>query len=82
MLNPRLSSLPEYPFERLRDLLDGIEPPAGAAPIVMSVGEPRHPPPAMIAEAFAAHAELWGRYPPGDGTPEFRAAVARWLTRR
>ena len=29
MLNPRLSVLPEYPFDRLRALLDGIEPPGG-----------------------------------------------------
>ncbi len=82
MLNPRLSVLPEYPFDRLRALLDGIEPPGGSEPVVMSVGEPRHAPPSMIAEVFAASAPLWGRYPPGDGTPEFRAAVARWLSRR
>lgn len=82
MLNPRLSTLPEYPFQRLRDLLDPIDPPAGIEPLVLSIGEPRHPPPAMIAEIFAASADLWGRYPPGDGTPEFRAAVAAWLTGR
>ncbi len=82
MLNPRLSVLPEYPFDRLRALLDGIEPPGGSEPVVMSVGEPRHAPPPVIAEVFADSASLWGRYPPGDGTPEFRAAVARWLSRR
>ncbi len=81
MLNPRLESLPEYPFERLRGLLDGVRPPADTEPIVMSVGEPRHPPPAMIARVFADSTDLWGRYPPGDGTPEFRAAVARWSGR-
>lgn len=36
----------------------------------------------MIAKIFTTSAPLWGRYPPGDGTPEFRAAVARWLSRR
>jgi len=82
MLNPRVSDLPEYPFDRLRTLLDGVRPPTGIKPLVLSVGEPRHAPPAMIAEAFAENAGLWGRYPPGDGTPEFRAAVAGWLTRR
>lgn len=29
MLNPRLSVLPEYTFDRLRALLDGIEPLGG-----------------------------------------------------
>ena len=82
MLNPRVSDLPDYPFDRLRTLLDGVEPPAGMKPLVLSVGEPRHSPPAMIAETLAENAGLWGRYPPGDGTPEFRAAVADWLIRR
>ena len=31
---------------------------------------------------MAAHAHLWNRYPPVNGTPEFRAAAAGWLTRR
>ncbi|MAF96186.1 MAG: aspartate aminotransferase [Rhodospirillaceae bacterium] len=82
MLNPRLSTLPEYPFQRLRELLDPIDPPAAIEPLVLSIGEPRHPPPPMIAEIFAASADLWGRYPPGDGTPEFRAATAAWLAAR
>lgn len=82
MLNPRLSTLPEYPFERLRGLLDGIPLPDGVEPTVLSIGEPRHRPPDIIARTVAETADLWGRYPPGDGTPEFRAAVQGWLTRR
>jgi succinyldiaminopimelate transaminase len=82
MLNPRVSVLPDYPFDRLRILLDGVTPPAGLEPMVLSVGEPRHMPPTIIAETLASHAGLWGRYPPSDGTPEFRQAVADWLTRR
>ena len=31
---------------------------------------------------MAANAHLWNRYPPVPGTPDFRAAVAAWLTRR
>jgi len=38
MLNPRVSDLPDYPFDRLRTLLDGVEPPAGMKPLVLSVG--------------------------------------------
>lgn len=82
MLNPHLASLTAYPFDRLRRLLDGIEPPTGLAPLVLSVGEPRHPPPPMVAEILGREAAGWGRYPPIDGTPEFREAVAGWLTRR
>ena len=37
----RFSNLPEYAFPRLRTLLSGIEP--GGDPVVMTIGEPRHP---------------------------------------
>ena len=82
MLNPRLQLLSEYPFDRLRTLLGGIEPPTGMAPMVLSVGEPRHAPPALVHDVVAASGDLWNRYPPVEGTPEFRAAAAGWLTRR
>jgi aspartate/methionine/tyrosine aminotransferase len=77
-----LARLPRYPFERLHRLLDGVTPAAGLAPIVMSLGEPRRPPPAIIAETLAREAAGWGRYPPLSGTPSFRAAIMRWLNAR
>lgn len=82
MLNSRLESLPGYPFTRLRRLFEGVEPPSGIDPILMSIGEPQHPPPAIVAEVLAARAADWGKYPPLRGTVEFRRAVADWLTRR
>ncbi len=82
MLNPRLDQLMTYPFERLTRMLDGLAPPEGVAPIVMSLGEPRHAPPAFVGETLAAEAAAWGRYPPNRGTPGFRGAVADWLARR
>lgn len=82
MLNPHLNRLTDYPFDRLRALLDGISPVANVEPLVLSIGEPQHEPPAMIAREIANSAHLWGRYPPIDGTPDFRAAVAGWLNRR
>ena len=82
MVNPRLDRLPGYPFARLRTLLDGVDPPAGVEPLALSVGEPQHGPPPMLAETLAANAHLWGRYPPIGGTPGFRDAVASWLVRR
>jgi N-succinyldiaminopimelate aminotransferase len=82
MINPRLAALNDYPFDRLRALLGGITPPADLAPMVLSVGEPRHPPPPLVAEVLARHADGWGRYPPVEGTDGFRHAVAGWLQRR
>ncbi|QQP89809.1 aminotransferase class I/II-fold pyridoxal phosphate-dependent enzyme [Skermanella sp. TT6] len=82
LVNDRLGRLSDYPFTRLAALLAGITPRANAEPVVMSVGEPQHAPPALIDEVLRTQAHLWGKYPPVAGTPEFRAAAARWLDRR
>ena len=79
MLNSRLDQLTDYPFARLAALLGGAATPDS---LVMSIGEPQHAPPALVAETLAANAAGWGKYPPANGSPEFRAAVAAWLTRR
>ncbi|MGE3628011.1 MAG: aminotransferase class I/II-fold pyridoxal phosphate-dependent enzyme [Hyphomicrobiales bacterium] len=68
------------PFERLRTLLDGIEP--GMPPIDMSVGEPRHPFPALVLDSIAGHADEFRKYPPIRGTDGLRGAIADWLKRR
>ena len=47
-MNPDLSKLHPYPFERLATLLDGVTPPADVAPISLSIGEPRHTPPKRL----------------------------------
>lgn len=49
---------------------------------MLSVGEPRHLPSPLLHEVLAANSGFWGRYPPVNGTPEFRAAVGEWLNRR
>jgi len=82
MLNPALERFTDFPFDRLRALLGGVEPPPGIEPLVLSIGEPQHPAPPAVAEALAASAHLWGKYPPVDGSPAFRRAAADWLTRR
>ncbi|HEY8539346.1 MAG TPA: aminotransferase class I/II-fold pyridoxal phosphate-dependent enzyme, partial [Steroidobacteraceae bacterium] len=81
-MNPALSRLWPYPFERLRKLLDGAQPPAHLSPIPLYIGEPRHTPPKFILEALSASFHTLNSYPATQGLPEFRAAVANWLTRR
>ena len=80
MIPRRFSDLPEYAFPRLRALLERHPP--GGEPIAMSIGEPRHPMPALMHETLAAHAEGYAKYPPIDGTPGYREAVDGWLTQR
>ncbi len=80
-VNPRLLRLHDYPFRRLDRLLAG-GPAASDPPIVMSIGEPQHPPPPLLAETLQRHAGEWGRYPPTRGTGALRTACAEWLVRR
>ena len=82
MLNPRLEALSDYMFQRLARLLEPIRPPAHRPVIDLSVGQPMHPVPPLLAETLRAHEHLWGRYPPVGGTPAFAEAVTDWLTRR
>ena len=79
--NDRLDRLAEFPFRRLAALLARVPAPAGQT-LDLALGEPKHAPPALLAETVAAHAHLWNRYPPVNGTAEFRSAAAGWLTRR
>ncbi len=80
MHNPRLDQLSDYPFERLRALLSA--PPGASPPLDMAIGAPRHAPPDFFAAALADAGAGWRRYPPREGLPDLRHAIAEWLSRR
>ena len=80
MFPERFSTLPEYPFPRLRSLLAGLEP--GGPLISMSIGDPRHDPPAWVADVIAENVADFRRYPPNEGTPELNEAISDWIERR
>eukprot|EP00581_Thalassiosira_minuscula_P035669 CAMPEP_0184444994 /NCGR_PEP_ID=MMETSP0740-20130409/1801_1 /TAXON_ID=385413 /ORGANISM="Thalassiosira miniscula, Strain CCMP1093" /LENGTH=59 /DNA_ID=CAMNT_0026813899 /DNA_START=131 /DNA_END=307 /DNA_ORIENTATION=+ len=48
----------------------------------MTIGEPKHAFPAWVTDEITKHAEGFNRYPPNDGSPELRAAIAAWIARR
>jgi len=81
-VNPRLGLLQPYPFERLKALLSGHAPNATLAPINLSIGEPKHPTPALVKDALAAALDGLSVYPSTAGIPALREAVARWLGAR
>ena len=81
-MNPDLNKLYPYPFERLAELKAGITPPADMAHIPLSIGEPKHEPPAFVVQALKDHLDGLAQYPMAPGIPELRAAIARWLCRR
>ena len=76
----RFSDLPEYAFPRLRALLDAHAP--GAEPVHMTIGEPRHPFPDWVPGIIVEHAAEFSKYPPNEGTPGVRGAIAAWIARR
>jgi succinyldiaminopimelate transaminase len=82
MHNDILDGLTDYPFDRLRNLLGPVTPRESLAPILMQIGEPRHPPPGFILPILADEPADWGKYPPPNGTDELRQAIADWLTWR
>jgi len=81
-LNPRLASLQTYPFERLRGLLADVEPNPAMRPIDLSIGEPKHPTPALLKDALSAALDGLSVYPRTAGMPELRQAIAAWIKRR
>jgi N-succinyldiaminopimelate aminotransferase len=81
-MNPALDKLQPYPFERLRALLAGAQPPADKPLIPMYIGEPRHAAPKFVVDALTSNMQGLGSYPLTAGIPELRAAIANWLTRR
>jgi N-succinyldiaminopimelate aminotransferase len=81
-MNDALNRLLPYPFEKLRGLLAGVQPPVGKAPILLSIGEPKHRSPAFVAETLANSLEQLAVYPTTQGIVELREAIAAWCAKR
>ncbi|MFC4158347.1 succinyldiaminopimelate transaminase [Chitinimonas lacunae] len=82
-MNPLLDRLQPYPFQRLRALLADCNAPTGLAPIDLSIGEPKHPTPALLTEALMSALERGlAQYPATQGSTALRQAISGWLARR
>lgn len=85
-MNPNLSRLQAYPFERLRQLFSSVTPNPAHSPISLGIGEPRHPTPQLIKQAYcdAIMAPQGGLsvYPATVGDVTLRQSIANWLQRR
>lgn len=80
-MNPRLAKLQPYPFQRWKEARAGVIP-ADKPAISWGIGEPKHAPPPRVIEALTRSMALLGRYPPTQGEPALRQAIADWLRRR
>lgn len=82
-MNPRLSALHPYPFEKLRQLLAlAGPPPSTLAPINLSIGEPKHATPLLISQAMQEAMGGLAAYPPTKGDALLRSTIAGWIARR
>jgi N-succinyldiaminopimelate aminotransferase len=81
-MNHALTQLQPYPFEKLRALLAGAQPPADKRPIALSIGEPKHKSPDFVAKALADNLDQLAVYPTTLGIPALREAIAAWCERR
>ena len=81
-MNPNLSLLQPYPFQRLRDLFAGITPNPAYKNINLSIGEPKHATPQLIKDALIANLGGLAAYPTTIGSIELRTAIANWIARR
>lgn len=81
-MNRDLDRLQPYPFEKLNALKAGLTPPSHLAHIALSIGEPKHEPPAFVLQTLVDNLPRLVNYPSSKGLPELRQAIARWLTQR
>ena len=81
-MNDALNLLQPYPFEKLRALLAGVQPPADKKAIALSIGEPKHPSPAFVAKALTEHLDQLAVYPTTAGLPALREAIVTWCEQR
>ena len=80
--NENLELLNDYPFQRLNDLLKGIEAPKNKKESILSIGEPQHKPPKFVKEIINKNYIKWGIYPPTLGMDKLNIASINWIKRR
>jgi N-succinyldiaminopimelate aminotransferase len=56
-MNPDLSLLHAYPFEKQAVLFKGLTPPSHLKPVALSIGEPKHPSPSFVIDIINQQAK-------------------------
>ena len=81
-MNPNLTKLQPYPFEKLKALYSEHTPNDELPAINLSIGEPKSPTPDFIQRAVQERLETLANYPITKGNVELREALARWTIAR
>jgi N-succinyldiaminopimelate aminotransferase len=81
-MNPDLDRLQPYPFQKLAALFREVTPNPAYQAISLHIGEPKHPTPQFIKDAFASNLGGLANYPTTAGSDALRGSIADWLQRR
>jgi len=81
-MNPLLTTLHPYPFERLKELFASVTPNSAYRHISLGIGEPRHATPQLVLDALAGATGELAAYPPTAGSVALRQACSGWVERR
>lgn len=81
-MNQDLNRLHSYPFEKLAALKAAVKAPAHLNDIMLSIGEPKHEPPAFVLETLVKNLNKLSNYPTTKGILELRTAIANWASQR
>lgn len=71
-----------YPFEKLNNLLEDIEPASQYSPIALTIGEPQFQTPAFIQKALCESASLLRKYPKTAGEDFLIQAQLEFIAKR
>jgi N-succinyldiaminopimelate aminotransferase len=81
-MSPRLELLHPYPFQKLRQLFAGVVPNPSLSHVNLSIGEPKHPAPALVKDALVANMAGLSSYPATLGSDELRNSISQWIAQR
>lgn len=81
-MNPYLTRLQPYPFEKLAKLKQGVTPPPDKKHIALSIGEPKHDAPEFVVNTLQNALTTITNYPLTKGIETLRESIATWATQR
>ncbi|ROS01050.1 succinyldiaminopimelate aminotransferase [Sinobacterium caligoides] len=81
-MNNHLTQLHPYPFEKLNALKSAVTANESLEHIPLSIGEPKHRPPAFVLDNLANNLDKVSGYPSTAGILPLRQAIATWASQR
>lgn len=81
-MNPNLNQLQPYPFQKLRQLFEGVARNTALSPVELQIGEPKHATPDFIRQALIDNLGGLSTYPTTLGTSTLRNSIVAWIKQR